>query len=304
VAALHLTPEDEVLEIGPGTGALTRHLAEQAGRVIAIEKDDELAARLQAEFADGTGVTIVHGDALETDLRTLVHDPARVKVVGNIPYNITSPLIFHLLESGLGAERIVIMVQREVADRILAATNLHRLEVQAPKEPAPRFDLGGDQGLVATPHPLGGEVDLHSRAGLRILDGGQAERRELLLGGVAQNDGDQLVAPRRHLQSRFEVRTEKVAEEKDDGAPSDHATEVVKRPGDVGASPFGLRSEDAGDERHPVLLARLRGNEGFDAIGKEDGTHAVAAADGGKDQQRRELGGEAALRPVHRAEVQ
>src|SRR5690606_17634259 len=121
VAALDLTPEDEVLEIGPGTGALTRHLAEQAGRVIAIEKDDELAARLQAEFADGTGVTIVHGDALETDLRTLVHDPARVKVVGNIPYNITSPLIFHLLEPGLGAERIVIMVQREVADRILAA---------------------------------------------------------------------------------------------------------------------------------------------------------------------------------------
>ena len=121
VAALDLTPDDEVLEIGPGTGALTRHLAARAGRVVAIEKDDELAAALQAEFTDAAGVTIVHGDALEADLRALVRDPGRVKIVGNIPYNITSPLIFHLLESGLSAERIVIMVQREVADRILAA---------------------------------------------------------------------------------------------------------------------------------------------------------------------------------------
>lgn len=121
VAALDLGPGDEVLEIGPGTGALTRHLAEQAGRVVAIEKDDDLAAALRSEFEGTPNVTIVHGDALEADLRALVHDPDRVKVVGNIPYNITSPLLFHLLESGLHAERIVVMVQREVADRILAA---------------------------------------------------------------------------------------------------------------------------------------------------------------------------------------
>jgi len=121
VAALELGPGDEVLEIGPGTGALTRHLAEQAGRVVAIEKDDDLAAALQSEFENAAGVTIVHGDALETDLRALARDPDRVKIVGNIPYNITSPLLFHLLESGLRAERIVVMVQREVADRILAA---------------------------------------------------------------------------------------------------------------------------------------------------------------------------------------
>src|SRR5690606_29114296 len=121
VAALELRPEDEVLEIGPGTGALTRHLAAQAGRVVAIEKDDDLAAALQAEFEGAAGVTRVHGDALEADLASLVQDPERVKVVGNIPYNITSPLLFHLLESGLRAERIVVMVQREVADRLLAS---------------------------------------------------------------------------------------------------------------------------------------------------------------------------------------
>ena len=58
------------------------------------------AAALRSEFEDMPGVTIVHGDALEADLRALVRDPDRVKIVGNIPYNITSPLLFHLLESG------------------------------------------------------------------------------------------------------------------------------------------------------------------------------------------------------------
>lgn len=120
VDALEPGPGDEVLEIGPGTGALTRHLAARAGRVVAIEKDDDLAAALRAEFEGTPGVTIVHGDALEADLRALVQDPEHVKIIGNIPYNITSPLLFHLLEPPLHAERIVVMVQREVADRLLA----------------------------------------------------------------------------------------------------------------------------------------------------------------------------------------
>jgi 16S rRNA (adenine1518-N6/adenine1519-N6)-dimethyltransferase len=120
VAALEPGPADEVLEIGPGTGALTRHLAAQAGRVVAIEKDDDLAAALRDEFEGAPHVEVVHGDVLEVDLGALVREPDRVKVVGNIPYNITSPLLFRLLESELNPERIVVMVQREVADRLLA----------------------------------------------------------------------------------------------------------------------------------------------------------------------------------------
>ena len=120
VAAVEAGPADEVLEIGPGTGALTRHLAAQAGRVVAIEKDDDLAAALRKEFEGAPQVEVVHGDVLEVDLAALVREPDRVKVVGNIPYNITSPLLFRLLESELNPERIVVMVQREVADRILA----------------------------------------------------------------------------------------------------------------------------------------------------------------------------------------
>lgn len=120
VEAVDAGPGDEVLEIGPGTGALTRHLAGAVRRLVAIELDDDLAAALRREFEDTPGVEIVHGNALEQDLAALVEDVAALKVVGNIPYNITTPLIFWLLERPVRPARIVLMVQKEVADRILA----------------------------------------------------------------------------------------------------------------------------------------------------------------------------------------
>jgi 16S rRNA (adenine1518-N6/adenine1519-N6)-dimethyltransferase len=111
---------DEVLEIGPGHGALTRLLAERAGRLVAVELDDALAARLQAEFAGRADVEIVHGDALQVRLEDISSRPESLRVVGNIPYNITTPLIFWLLERRPRPADIVLMVQREVADRVLA----------------------------------------------------------------------------------------------------------------------------------------------------------------------------------------
>ena len=120
VEALGAGPGDEVLEIGPGTGALTRHLAGSVRRLIAVELDDRLAESLREEFADAPGVEIVHADALKLDLGELVEDVAALKVVGNIPYNITTPLIFWLIGREVRPERIVLMVQKEVADRILA----------------------------------------------------------------------------------------------------------------------------------------------------------------------------------------
>src|SRR5690606_12693732 len=94
VEAVGAGPGDEVLEIGPGTGALTRHLAGAVRRLIAIELDDELVVALRREFDGVPGVEIVHGNALEQDLEALAEDVSALKVVGNIPYNITSPLIF------------------------------------------------------------------------------------------------------------------------------------------------------------------------------------------------------------------
>jgi 16S rRNA (adenine1518-N6/adenine1519-N6)-dimethyltransferase len=118
VAALEAGPEDEVLEIGPGRGALTRHLAGRVGRLVVVELDDALAAALAAEL--GGAVEVIHGDALDVRLTAVSALPERLKVVGNIPYNITTPLLFHLLEGPERPERIVVMIQREVADRILA----------------------------------------------------------------------------------------------------------------------------------------------------------------------------------------
>jgi 16S rRNA (adenine1518-N6/adenine1519-N6)-dimethyltransferase len=120
VDAVNAGPDDTVLEIGPGQGALTRHLAERAGKLVLVELDNDLAAALKQEFADRDNVHVVHGDFMDTDVAGLVTDVGRLRVVGNIPYNITTPIIFRLLERSIRPARIVLMVQKEVADRILA----------------------------------------------------------------------------------------------------------------------------------------------------------------------------------------
>lgn len=120
VDALDAEADDEVLEIGPGTGALTQHLAGTVRRLVAVELDDRLIEQLREELGDRPGVEFVHADALELEPSEWLDDFATTKVVGNIPYNITTPLIFWLLERAVRPERAVLMVQKEVADRILA----------------------------------------------------------------------------------------------------------------------------------------------------------------------------------------
>lgn len=120
VAALEPMPDDVVLEIGPGAGALTRYLAGSVRRLILVELDDDLAATLATSYAGRADVTVVHADFMDVDVTTLVDDVHTLKVVGNIPYNITTPLLFRLLERDVRPRRIVLMVQQEVADRILA----------------------------------------------------------------------------------------------------------------------------------------------------------------------------------------
>lgn len=119
IAALELDEEDQLIEIGPGTGALTQHLV---GRVhlTAIELDDQLAAALKDRYADVPSFHVVHEDVMELPLSAVADSVETVKVVGNIPYNITSPLIFKLLERDARPALIVVMVQKEVADRIVA----------------------------------------------------------------------------------------------------------------------------------------------------------------------------------------
>jgi len=120
VEALSPGPEDEVLEIGPGLGALTRHLVGQVRRLILVELDRDLAARLRGEFAGREDVVVFERDVLTLPLEEVVDDVAALKVIGNIPYNITTPIIFSLLERRPRPSSIVLMVQREVAERIVA----------------------------------------------------------------------------------------------------------------------------------------------------------------------------------------
>ena len=111
---------DEVVEIGPGHGALTQHLAGRVRRLVLVELDNELAPALARAYAGRDDVVVVQRDVLETDIAALLEEPARAKVVGNIPYNITTPILFHLLDTRPRPERIVVMIQKEVADRIIA----------------------------------------------------------------------------------------------------------------------------------------------------------------------------------------
>jgi 16S rRNA (adenine1518-N6/adenine1519-N6)-dimethyltransferase len=119
VAAAELVADDVVLEIGPGLGHLTKQLAEAAGEVVAVELDRDLVSALERELAPFDNVQLVQGDILALDPAELVGERA-FKVVANLPYNITSAALRHLLEARVPPQRIVVTIQREVAERIVA----------------------------------------------------------------------------------------------------------------------------------------------------------------------------------------
>ena len=124
VDAGEVTEEDVVVEVGPGAATLTKALAEKAKAVIAIEIDTDLLPIIEETMEGYSNFHLVHGDALKMDLDALVAEklgaPSRFKVVANLPYYITTPLVMHFLEEGFAIDRIVIMVQKEVADRFTA----------------------------------------------------------------------------------------------------------------------------------------------------------------------------------------
>lgn len=114
-----LTPADNVLEIGPGVGALTQHLAAQAGQVVAVELDNRLLPILRQELDACDNVTLVHGDILEQDPAGWFHEQP-YKVVANVPYYITGAILRHLLTGRAKPSLMVMTVQKEVAERVSA----------------------------------------------------------------------------------------------------------------------------------------------------------------------------------------
>ena len=120
IDAAELTRDDCVLEIGPGIGTMTQRLAEEAGEVIAVEIDKNLIPILNETLADYDNVTVLNEDILKADIHKIVeeHGGRPVKVVANLPYYITTPIIMALFESHVPLRSVTIMVQKEVADRM------------------------------------------------------------------------------------------------------------------------------------------------------------------------------------------
>src|SRR5215472_5506614 len=132
VDALGDVSQSLVVEVGPGRGALTDTLVQKAGRIIAIELDRMMATQLRVKYSRDPKIEVLEGDVLKIDFRTVLHrtigplgdlrpeKPERARLLGNLPYYITSDILLHLFEFHEQFDLIVIMVQREVAERIAA----------------------------------------------------------------------------------------------------------------------------------------------------------------------------------------
>lgn len=197
VTAATLTPSDTVIEIGPGPGVLTQRLVAQAGRLLAVELDDRFAAQLLARYADNPRVQIVHADVLASDLSALASGDTW-KAVANIPYYITSPIIRHLLETTPPPALAVLMVQKEVAERICAQPgdlSLLAVSVQyyaTPEllftvpasafSPVPKVDSAV---LRLTPHAEPFLPDIETEHYFRIVRAGFSQRRKQLVNSLS-----------------------------------------------------------------------------------------------------------------------
>ncbi len=148
-----ITKDDFVLEIGPGIGTMTQYLADSAREVTAVEIDDALIPILQDTLKEWDNVTVIHGDILKTDIRKIAEEKNNgkaIKVVANLPYYITTPIIMGLFESHVPVESITVMVQKEVADRmqtiIMGLFESHvpveSITVMVQKEVADRMQTG------------------------------------------------------------------------------------------------------------------------------------------------------------------
>lgn len=124
IRSAEITKDDVVVEIGPGIGSLTQHLAEHAGQVLCIEIDKALIPILENDtLKDYDNIHIINQDVLKVDLKKIIEEEyggKKIKVVANLPYYITTPIIMGLFEGGVPLDRIIVMIQKEVADRMQA----------------------------------------------------------------------------------------------------------------------------------------------------------------------------------------
>ncbi len=195
VATAALAPDTLVVEIGPGLGILTEELARQAGQVIAIELDRQLAAHLAERFQD-TNVQVLHDDALRVDFATITQRQPYV-VVANLPYNVATPILERLLTAEHPPERLVVMVQREVAERMVATPpKMSFLSVLVQFFARPRIAFRVGPGAFTPPPKVESAVVILERREpplprgewprfFRLVQAGFAQRRKQLVNALA-----------------------------------------------------------------------------------------------------------------------
>lgn len=120
IDALAPTADETIVEIGPGTGALTSHLVERAGRVVAVEFDNKLTPMLNEQFGSLPNFKLVMADALATDFCSEIQPASRARLVANLPYNISTAILQRLIEQRACLGEMVVMLQREVVERMMA----------------------------------------------------------------------------------------------------------------------------------------------------------------------------------------
>ena len=205
-----ITEEDLVIEIGPGIGVLTSVLAERAAFVAAVELDKRLIPVLEETLMEYSNVRVINADILKTDLHQLVRTcreeglfTGKVRVIGNLPYYITTPIIMKLLEEQVPADSITVMMQKEVADRIRSAPGSRtygaisvavqyycRVEkvTDVPKEafiPRPKV-----ASTVLNLEPLEEKIEVaDEKMFLRCVKAGFAQRRKTLLNSLSAGGG-------------------------------------------------------------------------------------------------------------------
>ncbi|MCW9054949.1 MAG: 16S rRNA (adenine(1518)-N(6)/adenine(1519)-N(6))-dimethyltransferase RsmA [Candidatus Pacebacteria bacterium] len=207
VEAAGVSPTDTILEIGPGEGALTKELVKRSGKVIAVEKDLELARRLEETFTEEVTsgkLVIVPGDILEINLASLgLHDHAFI-VVANIPYYITGLILRSLLENTVQPKSIVFIVQKEIAERIAREKKESILSLSVKAYGTPRY-VGTIKAGAFRPVPRVDSAILAIENISRDFFGNSTERRffEIVKAGFASK--------RKYLLNNLQTLTEKEA---------------------------------------------------------------------------------------------
>ena len=123
VEGAEVNENDMVIEIGPGVGSLTAKLLLKAKKVVSIELDNDLIPILEAELGDVENFSLIHDDALKVDMNKIIGDEKHVKLVANLPYYVTTPIIVKMLKEGYRFDSLTIMIQKEVAERMDAEPN-------------------------------------------------------------------------------------------------------------------------------------------------------------------------------------